>query len=202
MKKIFLILLLLAIVVTITILPFRASAEDAGVLHCNMNQAIENLDHQLLCDRKNFDDGSGEDRYWAEINRTNKERNTMTIKRLKKELGIAKQNQKKFIRRDGYQYGQNGYQFDAEIKARRAFAIEWREKALNLMENEGATHRFIHEDMWTSKNDLRLICRKFHVFSVAGRDVLMVCPSLPSTDDRQYANLNSDSAEQWISINK
>lgn len=45
-----------------------ADSEDEGVLHCHMSQAIESLDHQLLCDRKYLDDGSGEDRYWASIN--------------------------------------------------------------------------------------------------------------------------------------
>ena len=44
-----------------------ADSEDEGVLHCHMGQAIESLDHQLLCDRKYLDDGSGEDRHWTSI---------------------------------------------------------------------------------------------------------------------------------------
>lgn len=48
----------------------------------------------------------------------------MTIKRLRKELDIAKGNQDKFIHRLGYKYNLGGYQFDAEIEARRRFAIE------------------------------------------------------------------------------
>ena len=122
----------------------------------------------------------------------------MTIKSLKKEIRTAKENENKFIQRFGCQYEAEGYQFDDEIQARRRFAIEWREKALDIMANHNGSYRILYKNMWPAEGYSQLIRRKFHVFTIQGKDVLIVCPSLPSTDHRHIEELGRESAEEWI----
>lgn len=68
-----------------------------------------------------------------------------------------------------------------------------------MIQGQDWSYRFIRKNMWPSQSFRGYILRKFHVFTVQGKDVLIVCQSLPSTDYQRMAELDGESATEWIS---
>lgn len=120
----------------------------------------------------------------------------MTRNQVERDLAKAQARIGKFIRRDGYQYGTHGYAFDAEIGNKRAFAVYWREKVLELFDRYGIlTYRKIGRYVSNRQNDK--IFKTFHVFSHNNQDLLMICPQLSSGTGLSFIEL-SEPAEQYL----